>query len=89
MTNVLGCLVVGVLAGILIHRLTVGPLWCAGILIGFLGGFTSFSSFSIDTITLLQQGDIMSALSNVILTLLFCLVATTGGLSIINPLIIN
>ena len=47
--NVLGCLLVGLLAGILIHRMSVGPLWRAGILIGVLGGFTSFSSFSLDT----------------------------------------
>lgn len=84
--NVLGCLLIGILAGILIHRMELGPLWRSAILIGFLGGFTTFSSFSIDTITLLQQGDIMSALGNVFFTLLFCLVATAGGLLITRSL---
>lgn len=87
--NVLGCLVMGILAGLLIHRLEVGSLWRAALLIGFLGGFTTFSSFSIDTITLLQQGDIMSALSNIVLTLFFCLIATAGGLLITNSLIVS
>lgn len=87
--NVLGCLLMGILAGILIHRLEVGPLWRAAILIGFLGGFTTFSSFSIDTITLMQQGDMMSALSNIVLTVFFCLVATAGGLLIAKSLLIS
>mgnify|MGYP006450967635 CR=1 FL=1 len=84
--NVLGCLLIGIVAGILIHRMEMGPFWRAAILIGFLGGFTTFSSFSIDTITLIQQGDIMSALSNVFLTVILCLIATAGGLYITKSL---
>lgn len=87
--NVLGCLVMGILAGIFIHRLGVGPIWRAAILIGFLGGFTTFSSFSIDTITLLQQGDMIPALSNLFLTVFFCIIATAGGLLITRSLIIS
>lgn len=87
--NVLGCFVMGILAGILIHRLEVGPLWRATLMIGFLGGFTTFSSFTLDTITLLQQGDMMSALSNILLTLFFCLLATVSGLLITNSLIVS
>jgi len=87
--NVLGCLLIGVLAGILIHRLELGPLWRSAILIGFLGGFTTFSSFSIDTITLLQQGDIISAIGNVVFTLIFCLLATAGGLLITRSLLVT
>ena len=71
------------------HRLGVGPLWRAAILIGFLGGFTTFSSFSIDTITMMQQGDMMSALSNIVLTVFFCLVATAGGLLITRALLVS
>jgi len=87
--NVLGSLLIGILAGILIHRLEMGPLWRAAILIGFLGGFTTFSSLSIDTIVLMQQGDMMSALSNVVLTVTFCLLATAGGLLITRSLLIS
>ena len=72
----------GILAGILIHRFNMGPVWRAGVLIGLLGGVTTFSSFSIDTITLIQNGDIVSALTNIVLTLVCCLLATAGGLMI-------
>ncbi len=84
--NVLGCLLVGLLAGFLIHRMQVGPLWRAGILIGFLGGFTTFSSFSLDTISLLQAGDAAFAVANILLTLVCCLVATAGGLLLTKSL---
>jgi len=87
--NVLGCLLMGVLAGILIHRFSLGPVWRAALLIGVLGGFTTFSSFSLDTIMLIQSGDVISASTNVILTLIFCLIATAGGLLITNSLIIH
>lgn len=87
--NVLGCLMVGILAGVLVHRLQLGPLWRSAIFIGFLGGFTTFSSFSIDTITMMQQGDMMSALSNIVLTVFFCLVATAGGLLITRALLVS
>ncbi len=80
--NMLGCLFIGFLAGILIYRLHVGPLWRAGILIGFLGGFTTFSSFSLDTVTLLQSGHIISGVLNVVLSVSVGLLATLVGLLI-------
>jgi len=85
--NVVGCLLIGILAGVLIHRMGIGPVWRAALIIGFLGGFTTFSSFSLDTITLLVQGDMMSALSNIVLTLFFCLIATAGGFFITKLLL--
>ncbi len=87
--NVLGCLLMGILAGILIHRFALGPVWRAALLIGVLGGFTTFSSFTLDIVTMIQAGQLTSALSNVVLTLVFCLVATAGGLLITNSLMVN
>jgi CrcB protein len=51
-----------------------------------LGGFTTFSSFSLDTITLLQNGDFSSAFLNVFLTVAGCLLATAGGLFLTRAL---
>lgn len=84
--NVSGCFVMGILYGFLIHRLALGPLWRAGILIGILGGYTTFSSFSMDTIVLLQSGAYSSAALNAILSLICCLVATTLGLILISSI---
>ena len=78
--NVLGCFLIGVFYGVFEHKLTLGPVWRAGIMIGFLGGFTTFSSFSLDTLHLLQSYGAFSALSNVFLNLVVCLLATAVGI---------
>lgn len=85
--NVLGCFAMGVLFVILTERSVLGPVWRAGLLIGVLGGFTTFSSFSIDTITLMQSGDYSAAVWNVVLTVTVCLLATLAGLWLTRGLI--
>ncbi|MBC8152897.1 MAG: fluoride efflux transporter CrcB [Bacteroidetes bacterium] len=48
--------------------------------VGFCGGLSTFSSFSYDTLVLLQNGRWGGALLNVVLNVVFCLVASAGGL---------
>ncbi len=86
--NVIGSFAIGVLWGVLNYHLEVGPLWRAGLLIGVLGGFTTFSSFSLDTIHLLQSGAIAAAFGNILLTVLSCLLATVLGLTLVRALIL-
>jgi CrcB protein len=54
----------------------------SGILFGVLGAFTTFSSFSFETLALLESGDWGQALINVFLSVTCCLLATWIGLSI-------
>ena len=77
--NVLGCLAMGFLFMLFIDRLSDSTLWRAGLLIGVLGGFTTFSSFSIETFNLIEQGDWFRAVSNVLASILLCLAATWIG----------
>jgi fluoride exporter len=63
--NLLGCLVIGILAGLAESRGILTPYSRAFLLIGVLGGFTTFSSFSYDTTTLFNGGRIAAALLNV------------------------
>lgn len=58
----------------------VNPLWRVGLMIGILGGFTTFSSFSLDTIHLLQKGAVFFAFSNVLISVIVCLFATAIGM---------
>lgn len=78
--NIVGCLLIGLLDAILIERLFLAPIWRTTLLIGFLGGFTTFSSFSLDTIKLLETGDYLKALIYVLLSVFVCLAATVAGL---------
>jgi CrcB protein len=66
----------------LLDRFNVGPEWRAAILVGFLGSFTTFSTFSIETLNLLEQGDFSRALLNMALSLSLCIMAVWFGVSV-------
>ena len=55
--NLIGCFLVGLLFYLLNERFVVNPTLRTVVLIGFLGGFTTFSSFGLQTFTLLQDGE--------------------------------
>ncbi|MDH5181248.1 MAG: fluoride efflux transporter CrcB [Gammaproteobacteria bacterium] len=77
--NVIGSLVMGFLFVTLIERSSLGPEWRALILVGFLGAFTTFSTFSIETLNLLQDGAITKAFVNIIISVVCCILATWLG----------
>jgi len=77
--NVIGCLVMGLLFVLLVERLSGTTIWRAGILIGLLGGFTTFSAFSIESFNLIEQGELMKAGLNVLASVLLCIGATWIG----------
>jgi CrcB protein len=82
--NVLGCLLIGLFAGITRPEggLFIQPLVRQGVMIGFLGGFTTFSSFGLQTITLLTDGEWGYAAANILLSVILCLAAVWIGLVI-------
>ena len=77
--NFLGSLLMGLLYVLLVDKLAIGPQWRAAILVGFLGAFTTFSTFSMETLNLLEAGEIFKALLNVLLSVSLCLLATWFG----------
>jgi fluoride exporter len=63
--NALGCLAIGVFAGLLASsRIQVGEVGRTFIVVGLLGGFTTFSSYSLDTFTLVRGGHLGPAVAN-------------------------
>ncbi|MBR4151762.1 MAG: fluoride efflux transporter CrcB [Selenomonadaceae bacterium] len=81
--NFFGSLLMGLVLGILASRVNVGAesirLFVA---VGFLGGFTTFSSFSAETLTLIQNGQIFAAAVNIIVSIVAGLGACAVGLKI-------
>jgi CrcB protein len=63
--NLIGCFLVGLFFYLLQERFVVNPTARAVVLIGLLGGFTTFSSLGLQTFTLLQDGEFGLALLNV------------------------
>lgn len=80
--NVLGCLLMGFLFVMFLERWSVDGAWRAGVLIGVLGGFTTFSSFSIETFNLIAGGEIVKAGLNMAASLVLCITATWVGVII-------
>ncbi|WP_054774923.1 fluoride efflux transporter CrcB [Methylogaea oryzae] len=73
--NVAGGLLMGFLTELLVARYAVAVEWRLLVLVGFLGGFTTFSTFSMDTWILLQEGEFAKAGLNALASVLLCLVA--------------
>lgn len=79
--NVIGSLLMGLLTETLIvQRISIGMEYRAAILVGFIGALTTFSTFSIETFYLLEQGQISKALLNISLSVIACLLAVWLGL---------
>jgi CrcB protein len=80
--NLIGCFLVGIIFCLLQERILVNQTARTIIMIGFLGGFTTFSSFGLQTFTLLQNGQFGLAALNVSLSNLIGLILVWAGYSI-------
>jgi CrcB protein len=65
LVNLLGCLLIGVVAGYAESRQLFGPEVRAFILIGVLGGFTTFSTFGYETLAMIRDDELLRAAANV------------------------
>ena len=77
--NVVGSLLIGFLYILLIERLAAGPTIRAFMLIGVLGAFTTFSTFSMETLNLMEAGHLGKALVNVLASVIVCVCAAALG----------
>lgn len=81
--NISGCFLMGLVFILLMERVhSMAPALRALLLIGFLGGFTTFSSFSIETLNLFENGELLAAFTNICLSIILCLSATWIGVTL-------
>ncbi|GGB90906.1 putative fluoride ion transporter CrcB [Marinobacterium zhoushanense] len=78
--NVLGSFLMGVCFVLVLERAKLSPEMRPLLMTGFMGAFTTFSTFSLEAVALIQEGHIMSALIYISLSLLLCLAALYAGL---------
>ena len=84
--NIVGCLAMGLLAGDLAFKGDVGQHWRLFLTTGILGGFTTFSAFSLDAALLYERGEIGPAAIYVLASVFMSLVAVFAGLALMRSL---
>ena len=79
LVNVIGCFVAGFLMYPLSERFLVSEVLRTTVMIGFLGGFTTFSSFGLQTFTLVKDGELFFAFLNVSISNILGLASVWAG----------
>ena len=82
--NISGSLLMGALYGLIEQGVIEVSVYRTLIGIGFLGAFTTFSTFSLDTLLLIQQGDVLKATINILLNVSLCIFAAALGMFIVS-----
>jgi CrcB protein len=80
MVNLTGSLVMGFLTVVLVQRFDVSDQVRLGLIVGFLGSFTTFSAFSMDTIHWIEDGAVLKALAYVLVSVIACVLGAWAGL---------
>lgn len=79
LVNVSGCLIVGMIAGYAASRGNLSPALQNFLVIGVLGGFTTFSAFAADSLRLVTDGKVLQAVMYVVFSVIFSLLAACAG----------
>ena len=85
--NVTGSFLMGLLSIFLVEKFNLSAEWHLAILVGVLGSFTTFSTFSIETLVLFEQGDVFKAMTNILLSIVLCIIAVWVGAYLAKQLV--
>ncbi len=84
--NIVGCFAAGFVWGLFFERYEISPALRAGLMVGLLGGFTTFSAFSVETLLLIEQGGYAKAAANLLSNMVLCIAAAGLALGLARSL---
>src|SRR5512146_1315859 len=84
--NVVGCFVIGLLFGLSDRGNLLSPEWRMLLTTGFCGGFTTFSTFSYESLRLMQDGEYLYLAAYVLISVVVGLAATFVGITLIRSI---
>lgn len=70
--NVLSCLILALMVGMFSGKMDENPALKIVIVVGFCGGFSTFSTFSYETVELMRSGNMMVAIANILISVTVC-----------------
>ncbi len=85
--NITGSFLIGVLAEVIMRKFGASPDMRVFLITGILGGYTTFSAFSLDAITLVERGDIMLSAVYVIASVALSILAVFSGLALVRAIV--
>jgi CrcB protein len=80
--NILGSFLLGLLTEGSMRSTLLSPELRVGLTVGFMGGFTTFSTFSYETVRLLEDGSFIAAATNILLNVVVCVLMAACGISL-------
>jgi len=84
--NLTGCLAIGFLFHAIQEKYLIDPVVRSAVLVGFLGGFTTFSSFAVQSFNLLRDGEVFLASANILVSNIVGLILVWVGYAISRAL---
>ena len=82
LVNVAGSFAIGIVFILLVERSLLPTFWGAGLMVGFLGAFTTFSAFSLQALGLLESGRFLAAAIYIAGSVIICILAAALGMLI-------
>lgn len=80
--NVTGSFIIGFFLTFVTERINIHPNWRLGVAVGFVGAYTTFSTFEYETFRLLETGSGIGGFMNVIVSLMLGFLAVWGGIAL-------
>lgn len=87
LVNMLGSLAIGIIYVLLVERQLIHPDWRGVLMVGFLGAFTTFSTFSLETISLIEAGHLAHAGAYMFGSAILCVLMAGVGIGFTRLLV--
>jgi CrcB protein len=82
LVNIIGSFAIGILYVVILEKGVISEFWRPLLMVGLLGGLTTFSAFSLEVVNLMQDGRLIAALNYVVFSVLLCILAAFFGMQL-------
>jgi CrcB protein len=80
LVNLVGSFAIGIFFVLIIEKQIIHQDWRSVLMVGFLGAFTTFSTFSLESISLIESGHLLQALGYMFMSVVFCVLAAGSAI---------